>query len=371
MDIYYLSNSEIPSQTANSIQVMKMCESLSQADHQTTLFGSCGDEDITAVYEFYGVDDSFELIRCKRPPLGRVGNLGYAYRGARQIQKDTPPDLLYSRYIYPLALLRSHGIPIIYEAHQPPMHGFGKTVEKWVFKSDAFDSVVAISHALGEKYKEMFPFLSDDDIIIAHDAANVPKQSHKPVTGLPAREDRLQVGYVGSLYEGKGLEVILPLAERLPDVDFHIIGGNKERVQEWQSKTDAANLHFHGFIPHGDLGPYYDNLDVLLSPYQRIVRPSSGSGDLSQWMSPLKLFEYMSTGKPIVSSDLPVLREVLSHEKNALLVEPNDINEWVEAIEILQSKSKRQIIGQNARADFESQYTWTARVERILSESGL
>ncbi|ELY79679.1 group 1 glycosyl transferase [Natrinema pallidum DSM 3751] len=246
------------------------------------------------------------------------------------------------------------------------MHRFGRATEKWVFQSEAFDSVVVISNALREKYKEVFPFLSDDDIIVAHDAAGVPEQSDETVVGIPIRDDRLQVGYVGSLYEGKGMEVIIPLAERIPDADFHVVGGDEERVRKWENQTDATNLHFHGFVPHGELGDYYADLDVLLAPYQRTVRPSSGSGDLSQWMSPLKLFEYMSVGKAIVSSDLPVLREVLDHEKNALLVQPDSIGEWVRAIETLQSDEKRETLGQNARTDYESQYTWNARVERIL-----
>jgi len=368
MNVYYISNSDIPSQTANSIHVMKMCEAFSHANHQTTLFGSYGDKDVIHVDDYYGIDDCFELIQCNRPPLGRVGNLGYAYRVARQIRNKPTPDLLYSRYVYPLWLLRNRGIPLIYEAHQPPMHNFGKTVEKWVFQTDAFDSVVVISNALKEKYKEMFPFLSDDDIIVAHDAADVPKQTDNKAARIPTREDRIQVGYVGSLYEGKGLEVILPLAERVPYADFHIVGGDERHIQKWQSQTDTTNIHFHGFVPHGDIARYYANLDVLLAPYQQTVRPSNGSGDLSQWMSPLKIFEYMSVGKAIVSSDLPVLREVLTHGENALLVKSDAIDEWVQAVETLRSDEKRKEIGQNARADFENQYTWDARVDSIVNE---
>lgn len=348
---------------------MEMCQSLVQDNNRTTLFGSYGNQNVSSIYRFYGVDDCFRLIRCERPSLGRVGNLGYAYRVAKRVRNEPTPDLLYSRYIYPLTLLRNECDSIIYEAHQPPKHWFGKANEKWVFQSDAFESVVVISNALREKYKDIFPFLSDDDIIVAHDAASVPEQSDEAVEEIPARDERMQVGYVGSLSEGKGVEVIIPLAERVIDADFHVVGGNEERVQKWQSRTDAPNLHFHGFVPHGELGHYYADLDVLLAPYQRTVRTSKGGNDLSQWMSPLKLFEYMSVGKAIVSSNLPVLREVLNHEKNALLVPPDSIDEWVRAIETLRSDEKREELGQNARADYESQYTWDARVERILDEA--
>jgi glycosyltransferase involved in cell wall biosynthesis len=100
-------------------------------------------------------------------------------------------------------------------------------------------------------------------------------------------------------------------------------------------------------------------------PYQHKVAGSSG-GDISRYLSPMKLFEYMACGRPILSSDLPVFREVLN-KKNAILLTPNDVNQWVECIELLQSDpEQRTKLAIQAKQDVQ-QYTWEARAEHILT----
>ena len=84
-------------------------------------------------------------------------------------------------------------------------------------------------------------------------------------------------------------------------------------------------------------------------------------------MSPLKIFEYMSAGKPIVSSKLNVLKEVLTHNYNALLVKPDDVEEWIKSIKLLCDDEKlRQKIGNQALIDFNNKYKWEKRAENIL-----
>jgi glycosyltransferase involved in cell wall biosynthesis len=81
------------------------------------------------------------------------------------------------------------------------------------------------------------------------------------------------------------------------------------------------------------------------------------------------MFEYMSTGKPIISSDLPVLREVLVHEQNALLVPPDDVDAWEAAVRRLQSHPALAArLGERAREDLMQDYTWRSRVEKVLRD---
>jgi len=98
------------------------------------------------------------------------------------------------------------------------------------------------------------------------------------------------------------------------------------------------------------------------------VSVSSGSMDVSRWMSPLKIFEYMSAGKAILCSDLPVLKEVLTHDRNAWLCTPDRPGEWVEALEHLRDEpGVRRRLGAQARKDFEAKYTWEARAKNVLA----
>ena len=102
---------------------------------------------------------------------------------------------------------------------------------------------------------------------------------------------------------------------------------------------------------------------ILLAPYQKdTIVP--GGAITSDWMSPLKIFEYMSSKRPLISSNLEVLKEVLIHKENCLLVNPENLDDWVLAIKLLQSNSKlKNYIIKNAYNDFKEKFSWNVRVK--------
>ena len=86
--------------------------------------------------------------------------------------------------------------------------------------------------------------------------------------------------------------------------------------------------------------------------------------------SPLKLFDYMAAGVPIVASDLPALREVLQHERNVLLARPGDPDSFAEAVRrLLGEPELARRLGQQAREDVR-QYGWDARAAALLDFIG-
>jgi glycosyltransferase involved in cell wall biosynthesis len=163
------------------------------------------------------------------------------------------------------------------------------------------------------------------------------------------------------------VEVVRQLAEALPDLGFHLIGGAAGAPAE-AAPTLPANLHRHGYIAPRHVPACLKAMDLLLMPYQLDVRGASGRSNLADWMSPLKMFEYMAAGRAIVASDLPALREVLRHEENALLVPATDLEAWGLAVRRLAADPElRKRLGKIARSQLESRYTWDARAERVLS----
>ncbi len=100
-------------------------------------------------------------------------------------------------------------------------------------------------------------------------------------------------------------------------------------------------------------------------PYQKHVAASSG-GDIAAYLSPMKLFEYLACGRAILSSDLPVLREVLNPD-NAILLDAEDVEGWSNALRLLQNDAQlRAKLGEHARRDA-ALYTWEARARAILA----
>ena len=101
-------------------------------------------------------------------------------------------------------------------------------------------------------------------------------------------------------------------------------------------------------------------------PYQKVVSIGPIGSDSSQWMSPLKMFEYMSSNVAIVSSDLPVIREILHNNENCLLVSPNDYNGWKQAVtKLLQNETLRARLAREAFKDFQTKYTWKHRAKTL------
>jgi glycosyltransferase involved in cell wall biosynthesis len=182
----------------------------------------------------------------------------------------------------------------------------------------------------------------------------------------PLSPEVFTAGYTGHLYAGRGEELLLSLAARLPEVTFLLAGGDPQDLTRLHAEARTrhlTNLILTGFIPNADLPRYQAACDVLLMPYQRRVAASSG-GDIARYLSPMKLFEYLACARPILSSDLPALREVLSPD-NAVLLPPDEVEAWAAALLDLQHHPERSALAAQAR-ETDTSYTWEKRAALVL-----
>lgn len=365
MKVYYLSDSRIPSRDANSVHVMKIAAAMARLGHEVTVFARPGTECAPGgAHSYYGVDKCFSLQHCAWRPIRVVGGLSYALQVARTATRDRP-DLFYGRHWASLAAVARFGVPTRFEVHAPPEGATQAFVIGRLISSGRLDRLVAISDALRTEYLRRFPALSPQRIVVARDAAD-PFPSDVQRATLPGRSGAFRAGYTGHLYPGKGMEIIAALAQHAPEVDFHVVGGTPGDVERWRIAA-GPNVILHGHQPPARMPQLLASFDVLLAPYQRKVSVSGGRGDVSRWMSPLKLFEYMAAGKPILVSDLPVLREVVRDEMNGLLCSPDRIEPWLAALRrcMTQAEFARQLAAR-AREDFLAHYTWIERARRVL-----
>ena len=366
MDISYLSKSAIPSKKANSVQVMKMCSAFALLGHDVTLYAPKYNDDpadINEVFDHYGIAEEFEI---KWIGTEKADRYTYPFYCLREV-KRTDPDLVYGRAIGGCFVASLARYKTIYEIHHPPSSKLKQLLFDAMCRNRHL-SCVAISGKLRDHLLANYP-LQQSNVCVAHDGAEQPpdETDNEQKNTDYYVDSYLNAGYVGQLYPGKGMEMIAKLVRRCPDIFFHIVGGDEESVSSWRDELeDVSNVQFHGFVSHADTAKYRAGMDVLLAPYQDEVLVGRGT-DVSNWMSPLKIFEYMSSGTPMLASDLPVLKEVLEHRTNALLCDPSDVNDWVEKLNYAK-KNEREMrdIGHKAKLDMAENFTWEKRARKIL-----
>jgi glycosyltransferase involved in cell wall biosynthesis len=406
MKIAVIAPTEIPARRANSMQVMKMAQALVVLGHQVRLVAPGktlkADQDTsdpdnhglktkgdsrsvqeatwTRLSQHYGIEHRFPVEWL--PAASKLRRYDYGLR-AVQWARDWKAELIYTRLPQSAAIASTIGLATILETHDLPQGRFGAWVFLRFVKGRGGRRLVLITRALATDISRQLKInCSLPFTVIAPDGVDLERYAHlsEPVSArltlnqensafrinnIPV--DRFTVGYTGHLYKGRGLEILLELAARMPEFTFLIVGGEPQDVSYLQGIVNSRNLEnilLTGFIPNSELAHYQAACDVLVMPYQLRVSASSG-GDISRYLSPMKLFEYLACERAIVSSNLPVLQEVLN-TRNAILLSGEEIDSWTEAIRKLHSNPElRMKLAKQARQDA-SLYTWESRATHIL-----
>jgi glycosyltransferase involved in cell wall biosynthesis len=268
------------------------------------------------------------------------------------------------------------GKKIIYETHTPESGIIRKGLQGLLLKRQNVETVV-ISDALKKILVSTYNLKpAADNIHVMHDAAfddvkclarherMIEREIYFPQLNSQYKN---YVGYFGHLYPGRGIEVIEGLAKLNDTVLFLVFGGNELDVLRYQQQNTLSNLIFMGHVAPKEVKKTMSLMDVLLMPYQKSVSIGLKFVDTAQWMSPIKMFEYMSTGVPVISSDLPVLKEILIDGHNSLLVEPEDIEGWSAAVVLLlKDEGLATKLANVAHKELSKGYTWNRRAKRMI-----
>jgi len=370
MKIVYVADSTIPSRAANSIHVIRMCSAFSSFTHNVTLLTSdrndTAEQNVENPFHFYGAKEDFKIKRIWHPYFKGKDIINITLTLGAIVYIN--PDLVYGRSLHHCYFAARAGYDVIFEVHDIITNGSGIAASylRYLLKSKKLRKFVVISEALKKKYAVEYD-ISNVVCQVAHDGADIPTEDAKEIENWPGQVARIQCGYAGHLYKGRGIEIIIELAARFHDIDFHVAGGTDEDLDYWHESTRLSNIYFHGFLSPSLVAAFRRKCDILLAPYQTNLAIFGGGNDTSSFMSPLKIFEYMSSRRAMVVSDFPVLREVLN-ESNSILVKPDDILEWISALTLLQDSWQRQKIADKAYDDFVNKYTWTNRAKEILAD---
>ncbi|MDT8897363.1 glycosyltransferase [Thermanaerothrix sp. 4228-RoL] len=375
MRIACFSTSQIPSSTANSIQVMKMCQALVQTGHVVKLWIP-GESSTpwSKLAAHYGLNHSFEVEWIpSRPWLKRYD---FVYRAWKRAQ-GWKADIVYTWLPQIGFMALQAGIPLVLELHDRPSGRIGPQLLRWVVNRDGKKRFAIITQALYRVLREEFGLnLQEDQVVIAPNGVDLERYQGLPDPSEARRrlglKEQFTAVYSGHFYPGRGMGLLMAVARNLPQIQFLWVGGRDEAVTYWRNEVrqqGLTNVMLTGFVENRVLPLYQAAGEVLLMPYERAVAGSSG-GNSADICSPMKMFEYLACGRAILTSDLPVLHEVLN-DGNARFCPPEDVEAWTRALDDLYCHPDVcGVLGQQARVDAE-RYTWVARAQRILANWAL
>jgi glycosyltransferase involved in cell wall biosynthesis len=365
---------------APSFQIFKMCQAFKNLGHEITLLCLVGKSDLSIseeeIFEHYGVKP-FNLCRVPLRGIYRllkgiglegffIGCLSASYALLKQV------ELVYTRQSIVAYYALRAGTGVIYETHPFPYgeqrYWDGKEYEPKLLQlvhNPHFVTLVTLSPLVAEAYVKLgVPenkiLVQSSGIDFERYAELISKVEARRVLQIPL--DQKLVLYVGKFSKLKGTRLVFQIAGHMPSVQFILLGywGEKDIEEEFRRNYADQNVEIRGVVSSKDLPTWLASADVLLLPTLK-SEPSS------QWTSPLKLFEYMASGRPIVASNLPNISNIVDSNESALLVDKDSIHDYIKSLNfLLNNPARAKKIGATARGLCQ-QFTWERRVTNILS----
>lgn len=358
MKIAYIAAIRLPTEKADGYQIMRVCSALAALGHDVSLYVPTRINPIaTDPFDFYSIERNFRVVRVPCADWIRyaalLGPLALflqmysfvrALRHGRYVSKGTT---IYSRDPEVVASFAKAGYACVYNAHT--------SHKRAPFLIRRARGVVCNSAGTERLVREKTGLPT----VVAHNAADcnpyvdVDKVTLRHELRLP--EERPLALYAGHLYAWKGGETVLAAAALCPDVTFVVVGGTERDVQRVSEQTLPANVLLLGHQERSRIPRFLAAADVLLFPN------TAGTQESISHTSPLKLFEYMAAGRPIVASDLPSVRDILS-EETAFFVVPGSAVSLVRGV-------REALAGGTARAESALQesyrHTWEQHARTV------
>ena len=358
--IAYISYTRMPTERAHGLQIMETCAALVREGKEVELIVPARRNPLrgTDPFVYYRLSERFPITYLETPDLLSWGPLGYLIsiwwfaRTARSHLKRHTAGVVFSRDERVLSHLLWHP-RVVWESHTGAWNDAARRV------TTAAHRIVVISRGLKQFYQEHD--VPEERIVVAPDGVDLDA-----FATLPSKYDaRARLGlaqekpvamYVGKLDGWKGVGTFLE-ASALTDASCVVIGGEEKELPVL--KRRYPQVIFLGPRPYAELPLNLAAADVL-------ILPNTGKDEISvRFTSPLKLFAYMASGRPIVASNLPSLCEVIS-EDMAYLVKPDDPKALAEGIqEALAHPEDASLRAVRAKAEV-VRYSWDARAQAIL-----
>ncbi len=356
MKITYIAETSLTNKSAYTHHVLKMCDAF------------CKKGDVKLIIPFVEKNLNFKAVKrkfllksrkniflksiLKKKISNFLFRILFGFKTANYL-KSINSDLIITRSLISSFFLCSLKIKHFLEIHTE-LKGFTKflLINLNFINSKFITKIILISKSLSKK----FPQLNKKKILILHDAIDLKDFKYKK-----KRNFIKNISYVGSFHKGKGIELILKLANEFKKIQFNIYGDPMGKIYR-----KSKNIKIFGYIDYNKVPLVLSNSDILILPSADLQFGRAKNLNISDYNSPLKMFDYLASGKVILSSKRAGICEVLKHGYNSVIVKKYELKFWSIALkEILLNKYDLYKLRKNSLKTAK-EYTWDKRVERIL-----
>lgn len=368
MKLYYIANARMPTEKAHGIQIAKMCEAFIEAGIDLTLIVPNRKTEKVTIREYYGLRVDVPVVKLPALPTATGGkflftlsSLSFAlsyfiYRWLRIRGNAVIYTIDVDNTAY--CLVPFLGLPYFAEAHTAKIMTL---IHRILFSR--ISGLFTINRIIK---KEMIDRFGLDPRIVSVEPNGVDESwflsNRSKMRGSLGIDENLKLAlYVGRFFEWKGLEILPKTASLLKDkMSIGIVGGPKDefsRVTGVQSLP--SNLLFFGDQPYASIPLWLQEADAL------IVLGTKRDTQSYYYTSPMKLFEYMGSGKPILASRTPAICDIIS-EKEAVFYEPDNADDMAQKLWYTVNRSDEIALKASAAKALAVTFLWRNRALRIL-----
>lgn len=354
-NFFYITDLSLPSNKAQAVHIFKMLDNFQDFSKKVVLISPFAKK-ITNIKKTFNLHNKKKItihsVFKEKFVNSFLRRLIFAFKTAQILKKEE--GIIITRSLISSFVLSLLNINHFLEVHQE-IKGITKIllIDLNFINSKNIIKVIFISKGLANFYS-----FKKINKIILHDACELRDFYKKK----PSKVIK-NIYYIGSFYKGRGIDLIEKLAFKMKYLNFYAYGMRDEK------KKSTGNLKFFKIVSYSKVGKILKKADLLLMPYQSKISINSKNFDdeISKFISPLKMFEYLATGIPIISSNIKVLREKLTHNQNCLLINNfENVNDWIVAINKLKNNFYLRKKIYSGAIKTASKNTWRIRAKNII-----
>ena len=362
MKLIYLTTLTYPSTYANRLQVIKMSEAFSGLVDFKLFVGELR-KDINEIFKFYGIRKHFQ-IKAIGPFKTKPRALRAALTFRKVIAKERPDAVFYIREAMPAFFLsfvsKNFRNNFFFEAHS--FHRHPKFIYQRIF--NLAKGVIVTNRKKYEVFRELFKvprhkIIVRQNAIDLDDFKNLPsKEEARLRLSLP--EHKKMVVFIGKPTADRGIYTLLEVAHMLGDqILFMAVGGSKEEINLLRQTPGFNNIRFISHVPHNDIPWYMSAADILVAPQSGKFR------EYSKYASPLKVSEYLASGRPVILSQTLSMQE-MAEGKPVIFAKPDNPEDWAEKINfVFEHYNQMQAKAAKAR-EAALRNNWAQRAKDVL-----